>query len=105
MTACAQLTVFAGPYIVNCTDGCQNGGTCILPEVCTCAPGWTGTNCEIGEVYNGTLQILLLCIEDVDECNGYHECDHNCANIEGDFECSCDPGYELQPDNRTCEGL
>ena len=42
---------------------------------------------------------------DVNECNGDHECDHNCTNIEGTFECSCDPGYELQPDNSTCEGF
>ena len=60
MHVCMQLTVFAGLYIVICTGGCQNGGTCILPEVCTCAPGWTGTNCETGEVYNGTMQILLV---------------------------------------------
>ena len=59
---------------------------------------------------NGALQNLLvhvICLhfEDVDECNGDHECDHNCTNTEGTFECSCDPGYELLPDNRTCEGL
>lgn len=33
-----------------CTSGCQNGGTCSLPEVCTCIPGWTGSNCETGEM-------------------------------------------------------
>ena len=42
--------------------------------------------------------------KDIDECSGYHECDHNCTNIEGSYECSCDPGYELQSDNSTCEG-
>ena len=35
--------------IAECTGGCQNGGTCILPELCGCAPGWTGTNCETGK--------------------------------------------------------
>ena len=43
---CVSLVV----YIANCTNGCHNGGTCILPEVCTCTPGWTGINCESGEV-------------------------------------------------------
>ena len=35
-------------YLAECSGGCQNGGTCSLPEVCTCAPGWTGMNCETG---------------------------------------------------------
>jgi len=33
---------------VPCISGCQNGGTCTPLDVCVCAPGWTGTNCEIG---------------------------------------------------------
>ena len=51
-----------------------------------------------------TYSVICLCYEDVNECNGDHECDHSCTNTEGAFECSCDPSYELQPDNRTCEG-
>ena len=39
-------------YIAQCTGGCQNGGNCTFPDVCTCAPGWTGVNCEIGENIN-----------------------------------------------------
>ena len=35
--------------IAQCAGGCQNGGTCISPGVCECAPGWTGTNCERGK--------------------------------------------------------
>ena len=31
-----------------CTGGCKNGGTCILPETCSCVPGWTGQYCETG---------------------------------------------------------
>ena len=30
---------------------CQNGGTCHNGQnmyTCTCLPGWTGQNCEIG---------------------------------------------------------
>ena len=36
-------------HLAQCTGGCQNGGTCMLPEVCTCTSEWTGTNCETGE--------------------------------------------------------
>ena len=25
--------------VAECTGGCQNGGTCIMPEVCSCTPG------------------------------------------------------------------
>ena len=35
--------------VANCSGGCLNEGTCSSPEVCTCAPGWTGNNCERGE--------------------------------------------------------
>jgi len=42
--------------------------------------------------------------KDVNECNGDHECDHDCMNTVGSFLCSCDNGYLLQPDGRTCEG-
>ena len=42
--------------------------------------------------------------KDVNECNGDHECDHDCMNTVGSFLCSCDDGYLLQPDGRTCEG-
>ena len=43
---------------------------------------------------------------DVDECsNNQHNCDHVCGNIVGSFNCSCQNGFILQPDGRTCEGM
>merc|ERR1719329_902818 len=27
--------------------GCANNGTCIAPDVCRCATGWTGNDCQI----------------------------------------------------------
>ena len=44
--------------------------------------------------------------EDIDECdldNG--GCDQICTNAEGSFKCSCEPGYALAPNNRSCEGM
>ena len=32
-------------------------------------------------------------------------CDQDCTNVDGSYMCSCDPEYELQSDNRTCEGF
>jgi len=43
--------------------------------------------------------------KDINECNGDHECDHSCTNVDGSFICLCDPNYELQSDRRTCEGF
>ena len=31
-----------------CSAKCQNGGTCIRPNVCQCAPGYKGATCHIG---------------------------------------------------------
>ena len=34
---------------------CQNGGTCndnINSYTCTCAPGFTGTDCETSNIFN-----------------------------------------------------
>ena len=44
-------------------------------------------------------------VKDINECNGNHACDHNCTNVDGSYICSCDPGYELQSDSRSCEGF
>ena len=46
-----------------------------------------------------------MLFKDVNECNGDHECDQNCTNVDGSYICSCDPGFELQSDNVTCEGF
>jgi hypothetical protein len=27
--------------------GCFNGGTCVAPDTCACAPGWTGVDCSL----------------------------------------------------------
>ena len=37
-------------HIAQCTGGCQNGGTCSSPDVCTCAPGWAGSDCGTGGI-------------------------------------------------------
>ena len=44
--------------------------------------------------------------DDVDECltnNG--GCAQRCHNLEGSFECSCDPGYALSADGRGCDDV
>ena len=33
-----------------------------------------------------------------------HNCTQMCVEVEGSFNCSCYPGYELQEDRVTCTG-
>ena len=40
---------------------------------------------------------------DVDECE-VSPCDQICNNTVGAFECSCNEGFRLDEDGRTCDG-
>ena len=104
-------------HSAQCSGGCRNGGICTLPGVCTCAPGWTGINCETGSykiaisftscmhgMLSNSTSCIIMFLKDINECNGHHQCDHECINMDGSYTCSCDPGYELDSDNRTCKG-
>lgn len=47
-------------------------------------------------------------LTDINECldnGGKGPCDQTCSNTIGHFICSCDTGYELNPDNVTCSGV
>ncbi|KAK7497024.1 hypothetical protein BaRGS_00011760, partial [Batillaria attramentaria] len=70
-----------------CSAECQNGGTCIGPDTCQCAPGWTGPTCE----------------EDVDECEGQNKCQQVCQNLPGSYECSCQDGFKITDDKVSCK--
>ena len=41
---------------------------------------------------------------DINECEGYSGCHQVCNNTEGSYYCSCNTGFVLVVDNRTCEG-
>jgi len=53
-----------------------------------------------------------LCVElsnlsnlDVDECRtGEHNCQQLCNNLLGTYNCSCNTGFMLDNDSRTCSG-
>nr|XP_008260845.1 epidermal growth factor-like protein 8 isoform X1 [Oryctolagus cuniculus]XP_051710873.1 epidermal growth factor-like protein 8 isoform X1 [Oryctolagus cuniculus]XP_051710874.1 epidermal growth factor-like protein 8 isoform X1 [Oryctolagus cuniculus]XP_051710875.1 epidermal growth factor-like protein 8 isoform X1 [Oryctolagus cuniculus] len=70
-----------------CAKPCRNGGSCVRPGQCECAPGWGGKHCHV----------------DVDECRaGVSLCSHLCHNTAGSFTCGCPHGLVLGPDGRTC---
>ena len=46
-----------------------------------------------------------LFITDIDECSkGTHQCTQNCNNTIGSYICSCDDGFIIDIDRRTCDG-
>ncbi|XP_055859606.1 uncharacterized protein LOC106063092 isoform X3 [Biomphalaria glabrata] len=72
---------------------CNQGNTreCIKTNgTCVCKPGWTGTTC----------------VQDIDECSdSKFNCssDHYvCLNTPGSFRCSCQQGFKLDTDGKTC---
>lgn len=41
---------------------------------------------------------------DIDECKQNKPCSQNCKNTDGSFACSCESGFTLGTDGKTCEG-
>ena len=41
---------------------------------------------------------------DVNECLS-SPCGQTCTNTAGSYQCSCNDGYELDDDGRTCNGM
>ena len=41
--------------------------------------------------------------DDIDECISENRCSQYCINTEGDYDCSCAPGYYLDQDKYTCK--
>ena len=41
---------------------------------------------------------------DINECEGYNDCHQICTNTNGSYYCSCDAGFSLAADGRSCTG-
>ena len=43
---------------------------------------------------------------DIDECSeNRDDCEHVCANNVGSYSCTCQDGYRLDANGRTCNGI
>ena len=43
---------------------------------------------------------------DIDECSvGTHDCSQTCTNTIGSYICGCNPGFVLDSDGATCNGM
>ncbi|XP_062414880.1 epidermal growth factor-like protein 7 [Pungitius pungitius] len=72
-----------------CGQPCENGGTCLRPNQCTCPLGWKGRQCQT----------------DVDECGEQRPCAQMCLNTAGSYRCACRDGFGLARDGRSCQSL
>ena len=49
--------------------------------------------------------VIANSITDIDECvEELDSCAHNCNNMAGNYSCSCNLGYHLANDGRSCDG-
>ncbi|KAE8585228.1 hypothetical protein XENTR_v10021251 [Xenopus tropicalis] len=70
-----------------CHKPCQNGGTCVKPNMCRCPAGWGGRYCHV----------------DIDECRRPSKpCPQLCINTRGSYRCECQPGFTLGEDGKSC---
>ena len=56
-------------------------------------------------IYPKFINLYLYLIDKCDCCRNNGGCQHNCRDTLGSYYCSCHPGYELRPNNKTCKGM
>ncbi|XP_078083679.1 hemicentin-1-like [Mustelus asterias] len=42
---------------------------------------------------------------DINECQTWNFCQHDCRNTQGSYQCVCPPGYRLMPNGRSCQDI
>ncbi|XP_065910791.1 mucin-like protein isoform X2 [Dysidea avara] len=112
---CHQMCVnTAGSYECSCNTGfvlAVDNRTCEAVTSCStsscehgCAVGGGDEICFCPLHYQVDPSDMTRCI-DIDECAELGACEQNCINTDGSFECSCDSGYELDNDGRSCNDI
>ncbi|XP_043926716.1 mucin-like protein [Protopterus annectens] len=103
IAACNCSEAYTGQYCTDDYDACLEN-QCYLNNTCrdNKAPqtGYTCGPCPTGLSGDGTK------CHDIDECleNKTH-CEQNCVNTLGGYNCTCDDGYHIDPNNSSaCKG-
>ena len=97
----------------NCSQSCINTNG---SYICSCDLGYTlGADrftCNGKVKWNIHLSPCIVtciyyvcCLKDIDECSMFNgNCSQVCINKMGSYGCSCQSGYQLATNNRTCDG-
>ena len=89
-----------------CTQTCQNTAGSYY---CVCGTGYSLASNNHGCDGELSIELKYQCgmytFSDVNECStNKGGCNQVCTNNIGSFVCSCNTGYELESDERTCVG-
>ena len=102
--------------IDECNTGdhnCKSNERCVNKPggfICKCAGGFI----SVGNTCQGIMYISCSCIAsylhtllhiDINECNEGSRCDQLCINTNGSYYCSCNEGYSLKDDGKSCKGI
>lgn len=101
VTARGRWNQQGGDCIDQVVRGCANNGTCIAPDTCRCAEGWTGGDCR-------TPICEQICLHN-GNCTGPNTC--TCERGWTDFDCSVpicaqecqNGGFCVAPDTCKCK--
>ncbi|CAL4115815.1 unnamed protein product, partial [Meganyctiphanes norvegica] len=98
------------PNVVNWRfDRCEKMDECGYKAI-SCKPddaGYKVCNCQNGFTVKDINARNPSCT-DIDECqsnNGNGDCDHNCMNSQGSYNCSCKEGFEIKSDRKSCQDI
>ena len=62
-------------------------------------------NSNTGSRNCGNLKRFFFFFADIDECKAFNgHCLHQCHDTKTGYYCSCNTGYELMDDRRSCKG-
>lgn len=91
----SQCANTPGSYRCDCKAGFRSGAD---PRSCV------GNAVESQSIDNDFAMLNIYV--DIDECTETARlCQQNCANTWGSYQCSCQSGYTLAPDNRSCHDV
>nr|XP_037848013.1 adhesion G protein-coupled receptor E2 isoform X3 [Chlorocebus sabaeus] len=81
----------------DCARWCPENSSCVNATACRCNPGFNSSS----EIFTSPTEIC----DDINECAPPSEVScgkfSDCRNIEGSYDCVCNPGYELVSGAKT----
>ena len=100
--------------IDECADGTHRCAQTCTNEIgsysCSCDSGYRlagdSFRCYGKPLINKWPSCKFKFIIDIDECaDNTNGCTQTCVNTRGSYSCSCDPGYRLASDGRSCTDI